>query len=261
MPSIAANTVELYYEVRGTGPAVLLIHGGGGDAGTVKGLAQILASNFMVVAYDRRGLSRSHRPRDWKQTSVEEQAEDAAELLSALQLAPAAVVGVSLGAVIALELMLKHPNHMRRASLLDPGPLDSAIPDRQRRMAPPESVRAAMAKGGAAAGFEALLRDLDVWDHVDLETRVRLLGNAEVFFGHETSLLQSYRPDDALLRANRVPVQVGVGKETPPVFREMADWLASQLDVSPETYAGGHAAALNHPVQVGEVIVPFLRQT
>lgn len=126
MPSISANAVELYYEVRGTGPSVLLIHGGGGDAGTVTGLAEILASDFTAVAYDRRGLSRSQRPPDWKQTSVEEHAEDAAQLLKVLEVAPAAVVGISLGAVIALELLLRDPDLVRCASLLDPGPSLSA---------------------------------------------------------------------------------------------------------------------------------------
>jgi pimeloyl-ACP methyl ester carboxylesterase len=259
MPSISANAVELYYEVRGTGPSVLLIPGGGCDAGTVKSLAEVLASNFTVVAYDRRGLSRSQSPAEWKQSSVEEHAEDAAQLLSALGIAPAAVVGASLGALIALELLLQHPDLVRRASLLDPGPLDSAIPDRQSRMTPPDSVRVAMAGGGPAAGFEALLRDLGIWGYMDPATQQRLLGNAQVFFGYESSLLRSYRPSQALLRANRVPVQVGMGKETPPVFREMADWLASQLHVSAGTYSGGHAAALNHPVQVAEVILPFLQ--
>ncbi len=85
-------------------------------------------------------------------------------------------------------------------------------------MAPPESVRAAMATAGQKDGFEALLRDLDIWDHMDSKTQQRLLGNADIFFGHETSLLKSYRPDETLLGANHVPVQVGRGTDTPQFF-------------------------------------------
>ncbi len=47
-------------------------------------------------------LSRSPRPKDWLQTSMAEQAEDAATLVRVLGVAPAAVVGASLGAHVAL---------------------------------------------------------------------------------------------------------------------------------------------------------------
>lgn len=258
MPTITANGVELYHEVRGIGPSVLLIHGGGIDGGSFNRLADILAFDFTVVTYDRRGISRSPRPTDWKQTSIAEQAEDAAGLLRALGIAGAAVVGQSLGALVALELLLRNPELLRRASLLDPGPVDSAVPDRQKRMALPEAVRAAISRGELVAGFEALLRALGAWEAMDSASRVRVLGNAGVFFSYETPLLQSYRPDEALLSANRVPVQVGAGVETPPVFREMAEWLASRLNVRVEQTPGGHVGYLSHPDEVAQVIRPFL---
>jgi predicted ester cyclase len=123
----------------------------------------------------------------------------------------------------------------------------------------PEPVRAAMAGGDPEAGFEALMRDLELWDALDHATRQRMLGNADLFFTYESGLLQSYRPDDALLTANRVPVQVGAGEAAPPLFREMAGWLASRLMVRVETYPGGHAAASTHPDEVSRVIRPFLQ--
>jgi pimeloyl-ACP methyl ester carboxylesterase len=123
----------------------------------------------------------------------------------------------------------------------------------------PEGVRAAMANGGAEAGFEVLLRNLHIWDNLDRAARQRALGNSEVFFSHETPLLQTYRPDELLLSANRVPVQVGAGEETPPVFREMAGWLASRLNVPVEGVPGGHASCIEHPEGVSEVIRPFLQ--
>jgi pimeloyl-ACP methyl ester carboxylesterase len=258
MPTITANRTELFYEARGNGPSVLLIHGGGVDGGTFSSFADVLASDFTVVTYDRRGMSRSPRPADWKRTSIAEQAEDAAGLIKGLCIAPAAVVGQSLGALIALELVLRHPDLVRRASLLDPGPLDSAIPDRQQKMAVPEVVRAAIANGAHKAGLEALLRGLGAWDAMDPASRQRVLGNADIFFLYETPLLGSYRPDEGLLTTNRVPVQVGAGTETPPVFREMALWLASRLNVRVDPSPGGHVGYLGHPNGVAEVIRPFL---
>jgi pimeloyl-ACP methyl ester carboxylesterase len=261
MPTIIANGAELYYEVQGKGPSLLLIHGGGLDGGTFKKLADILASDFMVVAYDRRGLSRSPRLTNWKQTSIAEQAEDAAGLLRALRVAPAAVVGHSLGALIALELLLRHPDLVRRASLLDPGILDSAIPDRPEKFAllpVSEAIRAGIATGGPEAGFEALLRGLGAWDAMDPASRQRVRSNGEIFFGYERPLLQSYRPDQALLSANRVPVQVGAGRETPPLFWEMAEWLATRLTVRLVASPGGHVGYLDHPDEVAQTTRAFL---
>jgi len=262
MPSISANGTELYYEVRGRGPSILLIAGGGLDGGTFGPLAEVLAEEFTVVDYDRRGLSRSPRPTDWNQTSIAEQADDAAGLLQAFHLAPAAVVGNSLGALIALELVLRHPDLVRGASLLDTGPTDSAIPNRRERMPMPDAVRIALAKGGdqsQRAGFEALLRFLGIWDVMDPASRRRNIGNAEVFFNYETPLLSSDRPDEMRLQANRIPVQVGAGERTPALMREMAEWLASQLNVTVDTIPGGHVAYVEHPEEAAKAIKPFLR--
>ena len=89
------NGAELYYEKQGTGPAVLLIAGSTGDAGNFTRAADLLADEFTVVTYDRRGNSRSPRPSGWTTTSVAEQADDAAGLIQLLGLSPAVVFGTS----------------------------------------------------------------------------------------------------------------------------------------------------------------------
>ena len=86
--SVVANGTNLYYEREGTGPAVLFIAGSTGDAGNFSRAAALLADEFSVVTYDRRGNSRSPRPSGWTTTSVGEQADDAAALINALKLAP-----------------------------------------------------------------------------------------------------------------------------------------------------------------------------
>jgi pimeloyl-ACP methyl ester carboxylesterase len=91
MPMIAVNGAELYHEVRGEGPSVLLIMGMTGDAGHFETFAELLADEFTVVSYDRRGNGRSPRPAGWATTSPADQADDAAALLAALSLSPAAV--------------------------------------------------------------------------------------------------------------------------------------------------------------------------
>ena len=58
----AVNGASLYYERQGSGPPVLFIAGSTGDAGNFSRTADLLADEFTVVTYDRRGNSRSVRP-------------------------------------------------------------------------------------------------------------------------------------------------------------------------------------------------------
>ena len=120
MALLTVNGTELYYELRGGGPPVLLIMGFTGDGGNFKTLADLLADEFTVICYDRRGNGRSPRPAGWATTSPEEQADDAAALLTALGLAPAAVYGSSAGATFALCLLIRNPEVVRGAVLHEP---------------------------------------------------------------------------------------------------------------------------------------------
>ncbi len=109
MSLIEANDATLYYERRGLGPTVLFISGATGDAGHWTEVANILADESTVVTYDRRANSRSPRPPGWDSTTIDEQADDAAALLTGLQLAPAVVFGTSAGGGILANLCVRHP--------------------------------------------------------------------------------------------------------------------------------------------------------
>jgi pimeloyl-ACP methyl ester carboxylesterase len=82
-------------------------------------VAELLSDEFTVVTYDRRGNSRSPRPGGWDGTSTEEQSDDAGALIEALGIVPAAVFGTSGGAIIGLDLVIRHPELVRGAILHD----------------------------------------------------------------------------------------------------------------------------------------------
>ena len=110
MPTVTVNRADLYYELRGAGPPVLLIMGATGDGGHFDELAHLLTGEFTVITYDRRGNGRSPLPAGWRTTSPEEQADDAAALLDALGTGPAAIFGTSSGGTFALCLLVRHPD-------------------------------------------------------------------------------------------------------------------------------------------------------
>jgi pimeloyl-ACP methyl ester carboxylesterase len=117
---LPARGTTLYVERRGQGSPLLLIHGGGEDAAMLAGQADALAAaGYQVITYDRRGTGRSGR-NDWPGRGSTQHADDAAALLDSLQSAPATVVGVSSGGVIALDLAARHPEAVERVISWEP---------------------------------------------------------------------------------------------------------------------------------------------
>jgi pimeloyl-ACP methyl ester carboxylesterase len=260
MPTVPVGPVRLYYEVRGRGPPLLLIMGATGDAGHFASVADELANDLTVLSYDRRGNSRSTRPPGWGTTTVEEQADDAAGLLRALELAPAAVFGTSSGAICALSLLIRHPELVRAAILHEP-PMLSVIDEGDDVLAAlAESIEAGIAAGGPPAGLERFWRFVASdhnWEALDVALRERMLGNAETFLNVERTL-ESYRPDDATLAAIAVPVQVLVSDDSLAFIAEVAEWLASRLGVEVSSTPGTHTPYKDQPRALAETIRSFL---
>ena len=102
MPHVHVNHVRLYYEEQGAGEPLVLVHGGFSDHNNFRAVIPGLAASFRVVAYDRRGHSRSERPAPLG--SRRDQEDDLAALIEALGLGPAHVAGTSFGSAIALGL-------------------------------------------------------------------------------------------------------------------------------------------------------------
>jgi pimeloyl-ACP methyl ester carboxylesterase len=194
---IHANGAILHTETRGSGPPVLLIPAAGGDAAVLAGVADALADGFAVTTYDRRGNSRSPRPAGWAQTSVAEQADDAAALLAALGQRPAVVVGTSAGGSVALEVALRHPEAVRAAIIHEPPILagttnPQAVTDDLGAM-----IQQGMAAGGPRTAMELFLRWAAgdaTFEAIDPADRDRYLGNGEVFIGVELPPFMAYAP-------------------------------------------------------------------
>lgn len=112
MAQVRVNGVTLYYEEHGAGAPILGIHGAGSSAAFWSDAAARLAKHGRTIVYDRRGCSRSERPKPYT-TNVHQQADDAAALIEALDAAPAVVIGRSYGGAVALDLALRYPGLVR----------------------------------------------------------------------------------------------------------------------------------------------------
>jgi pimeloyl-ACP methyl ester carboxylesterase len=262
---IAVNGADLYHEVRGSGPAVLLIQGTTGDGFWFEALAQRLATDFTVVLYDRRGNSRSPRPDGWTETSIAEQADDAAGLIQALGLAPAVVFGTSDGGTILLDLLARRPEVVRGALIHEPS-IGAALSHPEALTASFETMIAeGMTRGGPRGAMESLLRHYateDVFDALSPEERDRAVGSAEVFMTMEMERFASYAPDLEAVRASGAPVAILKGRESDRYadIPEEVSWLSEKLAVPVTEVPGAHVGYMQHPDDWADILRRIIRE-
>ncbi len=252
---------ELYYEVRGHGPAVLLISGATGDAGHFERAADLVASEHTVITYDRRGNSRS-RPAD--PSTLDQQADDAAALLGHVGAAPAVVFGTSGGAIIALTLAIRAPEAAHHVIVHEP-PFMQVLPDAaELGRAFQAKVDEALAARGACGAMELFLREnagSDVIDRLDPTLRERMIANGPVFFGHELAMFMSWVPTDTELAELRVEVRPLAGRDSRGnYYYRASNWLAKSLGADLVEIPGAHAPYLADPHEFATALLPLLHR-
>jgi pimeloyl-ACP methyl ester carboxylesterase len=106
---------KIYYEARGSGPAIVLLHDGLLHAVTWDEVWEPLATRHEVIRYDRRGYGRSELPtRSYSST------EDLRKLLTHLKVQHAVIVGSSAGGALAIDFAIAHPEMVDGLFLIGP---------------------------------------------------------------------------------------------------------------------------------------------
>ena len=111
------NKTRLYYEIAGSGDALVLIHGNFGDNRHWDGQFEALAKNYKVIRYDVRGYGKSSLPVEGESYSNH---DDLKALLEHLGISNAHVCGLSMGSGIAVDFALVYPEMCE--SLIPTGP-------------------------------------------------------------------------------------------------------------------------------------------
>jgi pimeloyl-ACP methyl ester carboxylesterase len=222
MPHAEGAGVELHYDERGSGPAVLVVHAMGADAAAWEPvLDELAAAGLRAIAFDRRGYGASGAPEPYAATTVQEQAQDAGALLQALDAAPAVLVGDGFGALVVLELLVRRPGLARGAVLVDP-PLYAFVPEATKALAAEREVlEDALREGGPAAAVLAWLGD-----GLDSPRAARAAASHAGFFADYAGQ-SSWSPSRRELRAIGVPVVVVTGPATPGHVAAAADVVAA----------------------------------
>jgi len=104
---INVKGIELYYDVSGEGPPVILLHGNGQDHTIFRVLIKKLSANYTVYAIDSRDHGKSSKV---KRLDYMSKMEDFAELIHILEIHKPIVYGFSDGGIIGLLLAIYHPD-------------------------------------------------------------------------------------------------------------------------------------------------------
>jgi pimeloyl-ACP methyl ester carboxylesterase len=116
MPMVDVNGARLWYDEAGSGLAVLLLHGGLGDSGLWEPVVPFLAERFRTIRLDLRFYGRStgpNAPWSWH--------DDTIGVLDELGIDRAALVGLSMGGKVALDVALAHPERLWAVAGVAPG--------------------------------------------------------------------------------------------------------------------------------------------
>jgi pimeloyl-ACP methyl ester carboxylesterase len=244
---------SLYYEVRGSGPVLLMIPGGPMDAAGFAPLADALADRYTVVTCDCRGNSRSTAEGPKDDLTVGVFADDAHRLLAAVTSEPAYVLGSSGGASYGLDLVARYPEQVRTLVAHEP-PVAALLPDAAHWRAFTEEIRdiyrrdgvfPAMQKFGEGVGLDGP----EPGAEPDPEAMQRMMGNLDLFAGYTIPVITNYAPDLEALRTSPARLVVGVGDESTPdqLAYRSAVALAAGLGIEPAVFPGAHGGFGSHP--------------
>ncbi|APU15533.1 MULTISPECIES: alpha/beta fold hydrolase [Actinoalloteichus] len=251
---------RLHHEVRGSGPVLLIIPTGNGDAEPFAPLADALADRYTVITYDRRGFSRSPmlRPVD-DERRLTEDVDDARRLLVHVADGPAHVLGSSSGAVIALALLERHPDRLRTLIAHEP-PLASVLPDSAHWLGFYADLYTTFRQSGVEAARKMFREGMGMTTPTRApegsalppdrlaEMLTRLRRNQLFWFEHEIRTYPAFLPDIEALRtfSDRLILAGGTtAREHFPYLPNVE--LAGRLGTEIMHFPGGHVGYVTHP--------------
>ncbi|MET3337421.1 MULTISPECIES: alpha/beta fold hydrolase [Bradyrhizobium] len=250
MPRIDRDGVNIYYEVHGDGPPLLLTHGYSSTSAMWHGQVDALARDHKLVLWDMRGHGQSDYPDDPNAYSETLTVGDMAAILNAVGAERAIIGGLSLGGYMSLAFYRTYPQAARALLIIDTGP--------------------GFKKDDARDAWNA--RALGTADKLDREgldmlkstTRERATASHRNARGLALAARGMLTQRDArvieLLPDIRVPCLIVVGADDTP-FLAASDYMAAKIPGAQKVVinAAGHAVNIDQPKAFVDAVEPFLK--
>jgi pimeloyl-ACP methyl ester carboxylesterase len=249
MPKINRDGVEIYYEVHGGGPPLLLTHGYSSTSEMWKGQIAALSKHYKLVVWDMRGHGRSDYPDDASAYSEALTVADMSALLDEVGADRAIVGGLSLGGYMSLAFYRAHPARVRALLIIDTGPGFKKDDAREAWNKRAHDTGDRFEREGLA-GLTSGSRERSSVSHRDASGLARAARG--MLTQHDARVIE-------LLPDIKVPSLVVVGAEDAP-FLAASDYMAAKIPEAKKVVipAAGHAVNIDQPQAFIDAVLPFL---
>ncbi len=254
------NDTQIAYSDTGTstGPVLVLIHGFCGSSDYWKHIIPTLDNFCRVIAPDLRGHGQT--PAGSQTSTMEILADDIAALLAHLHIEQASVFGHSLGGYVTLALVERHPDLVKKFSLIHSTALADSEEAKVKRAQGMESIRSK----GIQSFVDGLIPKLFAEDHLStMSEEVQ----ATIELGYATSPVGAMhslegmriRPErNQVLREQTVPILLVAGSEDQVIPADRV-FSVTGTHIQTVTINGvGHMSMLEAPEQLISVMTSFI---
>ncbi|MEX7468295.1 alpha/beta fold hydrolase [Mycobacterium adipatum] len=262
MTVLDAPGAQLYFEVHGQGPLMVMIPGAGGTADSFRMVAEHLAADYTIVLYDRRGFSRSRLdgPQDYSHR-LNTDADDVRRLIEHVGGGPATVFGASSGAIVALALQTRHPEVVHALVPFEP-PAVLQLPDGDRWVEFFHQVYDLYQHAGIGPAMQWFRAQ--TFPHSDQQVMgavPRNEANAIYWFEHELRQYPAVQLDlnSLSLHAERILLAVGREGRGYPAH-DVSVVLARKFGRNTVELPGGHVGAVSHPAAFAQELTTALAE-
>lgn len=266
MSTLKVPGAQLYYEVSGDGPLVILIPGAKGEGDVFRQIARELAARYQVVTYDRRGFSRSHLdgPQDYDHR-LSTDADDVRRLIEHLTDKPAIVFGNSSGAIVALEVLIHAPEVVQTVVAHEP-PAVNLLPDAAKWRAFFDGIYDTYRKDGIPKAMQQFASgafgstDQQLMERATREhTNEYTLSNARYWMEHELRQYPRVELDLDTLAAHAERLVLAGGRDAQAqVPYQPNRVLAQELGRAIVDLPGGHLGFVSSPTEFAKELMNAL---
>src|SRR2546430_6350 len=249
MPKINRDGVEIYYEVHGSGPPLLLTDGYSSTSAMWQGQTEALSKRHRLVLWDMRGHGQSDYPDDPRAYSEALTVADMAALLDEVGATSAIVGGLSLGGYMSLAFYRAHPERVRALLIIDTGPGFKKDDARDAWNKRAHETADRFDREGLAV-LKSLSAERASVTHRDATGLAKAARG--MLTQRDASVMET-------LPTIKVPSLVVVGADDTP-FLAASDYMAAKIPGAEKAVisAAGHAANIDQPKAFNDAVLAFL---
>lgn len=273
MNILALKGAQLYYDVVGQGPVLILIPGANGTGDIFNSFKDQLKDQFTVVTFDRRGFGESKLTEPLPECAknayddyrINRDVKDVVALSRHLSEEPVYVFGSSSGAIVAMHILKNNPEIVKQIAFHEP-PINTFLPDSTYWKEKNEEIVDDMLNKGLEAGIETFSKknnasndDLNNLSTSKPKNEIeQKKKNKQILFWAKYEIRQYTHSNMTIenLASNKDKITLLTGEESNGNFvYNVNQYIAEQLDIDVVETPGGHFGYVKQPAAFRTVIL------